>query len=295
MTSGLMLLAVGTVGCVAGFIGSMLGIGGGAFLVPLFSVVLGIPLKVAIATSLVAVVATAAAGANVYLRQGLADVRLAMLLEIPTVIGAIAGGLLASALDADVLSLIFVALAFYTAWNMVRRHGGGKGDRVKPERDGDPELAAADSGIKQNAEGPEDARWLREYYDAKEGKVVRYRVERLGFGLTVSVLGGVASGLLGIGGGIIKVPVMNLAMHVPMRVAVATSNFMVGITAAASAMVYLAGGFVDPFIAATAALAVLVGANMGARTASRVDQRLLSRIFALVLVVLALQMLYRAI
>lgn len=295
-TNADLLLAVGAVGLAAGFIGSMLGIGGGIFLVPLFSVVLGIPLKIAIATSLVAVVATAAAGANVYLRQGLADVRLAMLLEIPTVLGAISGGLLASVLDADVLSLIFVALAFYTAWNMVRRHAGRKPE-ISNTQGGPPGnglAAGSDEGVKE-ASVRAGAGWVREYFDVREGRMVRYRVERLGVGMLVSVLGGMASGLLGIGGGIIKVPVMALAMRVPMRAAVATSNFMVGITAAASAMVYFAGGLVDPLIAATAALAVLVGANLGARTASRVDQKLLSWIFALLLGVLALQMLVQAV
>ena len=217
------MLAVGGIGCVAGFIGSMLGIGGGIFLVPLFSVVLGIPLKVAIATSLVAVVATAAAGANVYLRQGLADVRLAMLLEVPTVIGAIAGGLLAALLDARALSVIFVALALYTAWNMIRRHAGTKRAPGGPAAQGpgqgagEAEMAVAREGGRPGATTAARAWRERHYFDAKEGRVVHYRIERLGLGMAVSVLGGVASGLLGIGGGIIKVPVMNLAMKVPMR------------------------------------------------------------------------------
>src|SRR5690606_11243663 len=113
------------------------------------------------------------------------------------------------------------------------------------------------------------------------------------FPYTTLFRSGLASGLLGIGGGIIKVPVMNLAMKVPMRVAVATSNFMVGITAAASAVVYYANGLVDPLVASAAALAVLVGGNLGARTAGRGDQGMLARVFAVVLAVLALQMLYR--
>jgi len=286
-------VAVGGVGLVAGFVGSMLGIGGGVFLVPLFSVVLGLPLKLAIATSLVCVIATAAAGANVYLRQGLADIRLAMLLEIPTVVGAIAGGMLASVLEADALALIFVALALYTAWTMFRRHGRSQGDARGGPGPEETELAATGDPGEGGVSAGGGSWREREYFDAKAGRVVRYRIERLGPGLAVSVVGGLASGLLGIGGGIIKVPVMNLAMKVPMRVAVATSNFMVGITAAASAVVYYANGLVDPLVASAAALAVLVGGNLGARTAARVDQGMLARVFAVVLAVLALQMLYR--
>lgn len=269
-----MLAAVAAVGLGAGAVGSMLGIGGGVFLVPLFSVLLGIPIRVAVATSLVAVVATAAAGADVYLRQGLTDVRLAILLELPTVVGAIAGSMLAVALDQKALSLIFALVALYTAWTMLQERSEAPVEGSSVEK----------APLKEVADPPTPF----------PSGAVAYRVEKLPLGLAMSALGGVASGLLGIGGGIIKVPVLKLAMEVPMRVAVATSNFMVGITAVASVGVYMAGGYVDPQIAASAALAVLMGASAGARLASRIDQKLLARGFAILLATLAIQILVQA-
>lgn len=258
----------------------MLGIGGGIFLVPLISVLLDVPIHVAIGTSLVAVVATAAAGANVYLGRGLTDLRLAVLLQAPTVIGAIAGGTIAVLLDARVLSLVFASVALYGAWTMGR-------PRRQHARD---EHAAADEHAPSQG-------WFEvkgEYYDEKEGRSVPYRVRRLPFGLLMSTVGGLFSGLLGIGGGIVQVPVMILALQLPTKVAMATSNFMVGITALASAFVYFAGGFIDPLIAAPAALAVLAGASIGARVASQVDGRTLGKFFAALLAVLALRMLWGA-
>ena len=151
---------------------------------------------------------------------------------------------------------------------MFRRHGRSQGDARGGPGPEETELAATGDPGEGGVSAGGGSWREREYFDAKAGRVVRYRIERLGPGLAVSVVGGLASGLLGIGGGIIKVPVMNLAMKVPMRVAVATSNFMVGITAAASAVVYYANGLVDPLVASAAA-----AGGAGGREPGRQDRR----------------------
>ncbi|HEY8450535.1 MAG TPA: sulfite exporter TauE/SafE family protein [Bacillota bacterium] len=242
-------------GLSAGLLGSMLGIGGGVFLVPLFTLLLKLPIHLVIGTSLVAVVATSCAGTQVYFRKGLPDVRLAMLLELPTVAGAIAGGLLGALLNPGFLTLLFGVIALYTAWSMANWR---------------PVAAALD-----------------------DAGAMAYRPQRLPLGMAMSAVGGLASGLLGIGGGVIKVPIMTLAMRIPPKVAAATSNFMVGITAVASAFVYFAKGFIDPQLAAPTALAVLAGASLGARLGTSIHSRSLCRIFAVVLALLAVQMLGR--
>lgn len=281
-----LIAEIAGIGLGAGLLGSMLGIGGGVFLVPLFSVVLGVPIHLAIGTSLVAVVATACAGASVYLSRGLTNLRLAVLLELPTVLGAIVGGLIAASLDQRILSLVFAAVAFYTSWNMARSGGAKQTSESRRGRG-----AARPNGTKH----PSRLDLGGEFYDPAQNRVVHYTVNRLPLGMGMSVVGGLASGMLGIGGGVVKVPIMNLALRLPLKVATATSNFMVGITAVASAFVYYSEGFVKPLLAAPAALAVLVGASIGARFGSRVDNRKLSRVFAVVLAILALQMALRGV
>jgi uncharacterized membrane protein YfcA len=193
------------------------------------------------------------------------------------------GGLVAFLLPERLLDGLFAALLVYVAMTMARR------------RDTPPSVPAADalSEAQVEARDPATARSTRAFFDQLSGP--GYRVRRLGFGVIGSVFAGVASALLGIGGGLIKVPVMHVIMGVPLRVATATSNLMIGITASASAIIYLLRGGIDPYAAAPTAIGVFIGASVGSRIASRIDLRVLRGLFVAILLYTSWQMLQRAI
>lgn len=217
---------------------------------------------------------TSSAAAGVYLERHVANMRLGMTLELFTAIGALVGGSIAFLLDERLLSFLFAALLGYVAFTMAR-----------------PRDAATDTPPVEP--GPTTSS------DAAPTTLERlsgngYRVRNLGRGVVGATFAGVVSALLGIGGGIIKVPLMNLSMGVPLRVATATSNMMIGITAAASAVIYVIRGGIDPYAAGPTAIGVFIGATAGSRLAHRVDVRLLRGLFVVVLVYTAIQMLLRA-
>jgi uncharacterized membrane protein YfcA len=254
---------------IVGALGSMLGIGGGVFLIPLLNGVIGLPLKTAIGTSIISVIATSSAAGAVYIGRGMTHSRLAMALEIATTFGALAGGITAVLLNPKILSGIFAAVLLYVAYTM------GKGFKGKTE--------SAPSGLLDT-----------NYTDPLTGQLVSYGVHNLPAGLAASFLAGNISGLLGIGGGVIKVPVMNLIMKIPLRAAIATSNFMIGITAATSAIIYYQHGYIDPTAAIPAALGILIGAQAGSRIGGRVRSARLKQLFRGVLLVFAVQMFIKA-
>ena len=269
----IVLLLIGG-GVAAGLFGSLLGLGGGILIVPLLTLGFGLPLITAIGVSLVCVIVTSGAAAGVYLERRVANLRLGMTLELFTAIGAMTGGLIAFLVPERFLELLFATLLIYVALTMARRR--------------DPSLefdvAADDPAI----EGGDD----------DDATVTRlsgpgYRVRRIGFSLVGSVGAGVVSALLGIGGGLVKVPVMHVLMGVPLRVATATSNLMIGITASAGAIIYLLRGGIDPFVAAPTAIGVFLGATLGSRTAHRMDIRVLRGLFVAILIYTAWQMLQR--
>ena len=267
-------------GAAAGAFGSLLGLGGGILIVPLLTLGFGLPLSEAVGVSLVCVIMTSSAAAGVYLERHLANLRLGMTLELFTAIGALVGGSVAFLLDERLLSVAFAGLLIYVAVSMARapRDDPGPETPASPDRDaGDPPIGRSASGTLDKLSG--------------EG----YRVHGLGRGIVGAAGAGVASGLFGIGGGIIKVPLMNLAMGVPFRVATATSNLMIGITAAAGAVIYLIRGEIDPYVAGPTAIGVFVGATIGSRMASRISLRWLRLLFVVVLAYTAIQMLLRVI
>ena len=270
------LLMVGG-GAAAGLFGSLLGLGGGVLLVPLLTLGFGLPLREAVGVSLVAVIMTSGAAAGVYLERHIANLRLGMSLELFTAIGALVGGTIAFALDVRVLEALFAALMVYVAITMLRR---GMGE--------EPPLEVADVAAPPEPSGRRGSMLERL---SGEG----YRVRRLGLGVVGATFAGIVSALLGIGGGIIKVPLMNLGMGVPLRIATATSNLMIGITAAASAIIYLLRGEIDPYVAAPTAIGVFIGASVGSRLGHRVDLRILRWLFVLVLLYTASQMLMKAV
>jgi uncharacterized membrane protein YfcA len=270
------LLMVGG-GAAAGLFGSLLGLGGGVLLVPLLTLGFGLPLREAVGVSLVAVIMTSGAAAGVYLERHIANLRLGMSLELFTAIGALIGGTIAFALDVRLLEALFAALMVYVAITMLRR---GVTDEAPPE-------PLADDAAP--LEPPSRRGSMLERLSG-EG----YRVRRLGLGVVGATFAGIVSALLGIGGGIVKVPLMNVGMGVPLRIATATSNLMIGITAAASAIIYLLHGGIDPYVAAPTSIGVFVGATVGSRVGHRIDLRVLRWLFVIVLLYTAFEMLQKA-
>lgn len=266
---------------VAGGFGSLVGIGGGLIIVPVLTIAFGVPIKIAIAASLIGVIATSTGAAARYLSSGIADRRLGLLLLVATAAGGIMGGITAGFLDARTLSLLFGAILVLVALQMLRQR------RSPPE--------GAEHGV-QLATGASGSSALESsYVEPRTGRTVTYGVRRLRLGIVSSVVAGNVSGLLGVGGGIINVPTMNLLMGVPLRVATTTSTYMLGATAAASAVIYYAEGLLDPLLVAPVALGVLVGASVGASIAPRVPQEALRIIFIAVSLIFAVQMFARAV
>lgn len=263
-------LLIAVVGLLVGGLGSMLGIGGGVLLIPLLTGLFGIPIKVAIGASIVSVIATSSAAGAVYVGRGLSHIRLGMVLEIATTLGALAGGITAVLLSPRLLEGLFAAVLIYVVYSM----------RQLPKETGQ----ALPTGLLDTS-----------YTDPATGRTVTYGVRNLSLGMGASFLAGNVSGLLGIGGGIIKVPMMSLLMGLPLRAAIATSNFMIGVTAAASAVIYYQRGFLDPGIAIPTALGVLIGSQVGTRIGSKVRSHWLKLLFQGLLLIFAVQMLYQAV
>jgi uncharacterized membrane protein YfcA len=262
-------------GVGAGIFGSLLGLGGGVLIVPLLTLGFGLPLREAVGVSLVSVIVTSSASAGVYLQRHVANLRLGMVLELFTATGALVGGLVAFVLPERAIAFLFAVMLAYVALSMLRR------------REPAPDEAAPSHVIESTPE-PDG--------ESVVGRLSGpgYRVRHLPGGIIGSIGAGVMSALLGVGGGTVKVPVMHLLMGVPLRVATATSNLMIGVTATASAIVYVMRGGIDPFVAAPIAVGVYVGATLGSRVAPRIDLRLLRLLFILVLVYTTVEMLLRA-
>lgn len=230
-------------GFFAGVLGSLTGIGGGVLLTPILALYFGIPIRQAIGTSLVAVITTSAASSSVHLQRHTTDIRLGMTLELATSLGAAVMAYLVGYFNRNFLEGLFAAFLLYSSITILAKHG-----KVKPEDDSSP---------------------------AVNGEMVipPYEPRRYPLGLSASLVAGALSGLLGIGGGPIKVPVMFIFMNVPLMVATATSNFMIGVTAAASAIVYYRRGDILVDIAAPLAVGVFVGSLLGARLAPRIHTK----------------------
>ncbi len=267
----ILFLAAG--GALAGAFGALLGLGGGVLIVPLLTLGFGLSFREAVAISLMSVITTSSAGAAVYLRRGLANLRLGMTLELATAIGGLAGGFAAFLLSDRVLAGAFALLLAYTAFSMMRGAGSDSIDRPALPDGGGPDAVEA---YESSLGGP------------------GYRVRNLPLGMGLSVVAGVVSALLGVGGGTVKVPAMHLVMGIPLRVAVATSGLMIGVTASASAIVYLVRGAVDPYVAGPIVVGAFVGASGASRLSHRVPVDVLRLLFVAVLAYVALEMAARA-
>jgi uncharacterized membrane protein YfcA len=251
-------LALLATGLLAGILGALLGLGGGIFLVPALTILFDLPIRVAVGTSLVGVIATSAGVAAVAARGRGADIGLALRLEVATTAGAIAGGWLAGWVSASILSMLFAAVVFFTAGYLLYK-------------------------ARRTAGPPGSERLFR----------TDYQPRRWPMGLSVAGLAGLVSGLLGVGGGFIKVPVMYAVMDIPLGIATATSNFMVGITAAASVFVYYGRGDIHPLVVVPTALGVFIGAMLGVYTLSRLRVAWLRLALIGLLVLMGGQMLWQ--
>jgi uncharacterized protein len=266
------LIFVGSL--VAGFLGSLTGLGGGVVIVPLLALAFGIDIRYAIGASLVSVIATSSGAAAAYVREGFSNIRIGMFLEMATTVGALVGAALAAHISTSAIAIVFGLVLMYSAVSGSEQ----------------PAAATIDKGRKASSTLAEKLR-LNGTYPSPEGRCA-YGSRRvpLGFGLMFGA--GTLSGLLGIGSGAVKVLAMDRAMGLPFKVSTTTSNFMIGVTAAASAGVYLARGYVDPGLAMPVMLGVLLGALLGSKLLVSAPVSLLRWVFRGVLAVLAIEMIY---
>jgi uncharacterized membrane protein YfcA len=256
----------------AGFLGALTGLGGGVVLVPLLTIFFHVDLRYAIGASLVSVIATSSGSAAAYVKEGFSNIRIGMFLEIATTLGALLGAYLTAKVPANAIAIIFGLVLAYSAYVSRRvRH------RSESQEPPDP-LATK---LKMNGNFP-DTRGLRSY-----------NVYHVPTGFGVMFGAGALSGLLGIGSGALKVVAMDQAMKIPFKVSTTTSNFMIGVTAAASAGVYLSRGYIDPSLAMPVMLGVLLGSLIGTRVLVKTQTKSLRLVFSIVIVLLGVEMLFK--
>jgi uncharacterized membrane protein YfcA len=258
-------IELGVVSAAAAIVGSMLGLGGGVFLVPLFTLFFGVDQKIAIGASAVAVVTNSVVGSSVHLRSRFTNLRLAMLLQVPTAAGATVGALVGASAPERFVNALFGAVLTYAAISMaLRRQAAVAGTEGEP----DPWHLGA------------------EYEDPATKRTIRYVPARVRFGMGVSGVAGVISGMLGVGGGVIQVPAMNLLMRVPVKAAAGTSAFMVGITSVATAFVYYSRDKIDPTVVVPAIVGIFIGSQAGSRLTRRIRAQRLVIFFVAILLYL---------
>jgi uncharacterized protein len=266
--AGLLALSVG-----AGFVGALTGLGGGVFIVPVLVIAAHVPIYFAVGASLISVVATSAGASVAFVRDGWTNLHIAMVLECATVTGAVIGAYLAGLIPNWVLELLFALMMLQSAYFSLRK-----------QRD---DLLATGSPIAERLE-------LGGELPHVGGAAIHYGVTNLAVGGSLMVIAGLMSGLLGIGSGALKVMAMDYFMHIPLKVSSATSNFMIGVTAGAGALVFLARGDVATVLAAPVAIGVTLGALAGSRILPHVEVKALRLGFALILVLIAAEMGWRA-
>jgi len=285
------LVEVGSVAVVAAILGSMLGLGGGVFLVPILTLFFGVDQKIAIGASAVAVVTNSVVGSSIHLRSGFTNLRLAMLLQVTTAAGATAGALFGVTADPAIVYAVFGAVLIYAAVSMgVRKAEPSAAGTVRPPQPPDPGEGRPTPGA-----APDRLRLAASFHDPATRQEIAYVPARVPLGLGVSVGAGVISGMLGVGGGVVMVPAMNLAMRVPVKAAVGTSAFMVGITSVATAFVFYSQGEMDPRVVVPSVLGVFLGGQLGSRLTRRLPARRLAWLFSLILLYLGVSLVLQAV
>ncbi|MGO9583917.1 MAG: sulfite exporter TauE/SafE family protein [Acidimicrobiales bacterium] len=301
---------------LAGVLGSLLGLGGGFVIVPVLTLVFHLDIRLAIGTSIVAVAATSSAGAARNVSESITNLRVATFLAMATTLGAVTGALLSGVVDARFLFGLFGLILAVSGVQMLRKRpgrpakepgsasGGAMRAPLHPVTAAGVTVPGGPAGVSRNvvATGGDGGGDLADrlalhsaYYDKAEGSEVPYVVTHTGLGLALMYTAGTVSGLLGIGSGVLKVPAMDLAMHIPMKVSTATSNLLIGLTAAASAAVYFARGDIDPLIAGPVSIGVLLGATQGSKLLVGMRSDRLRVLFVIVLLLVAAQMLWKGI
>ncbi|CAM3413346.1 sulfite exporter TauE/SafE family protein [Elizabethkingia occulta] len=258
---------------MAGFLGSLTGLGGGVIIIPLLTLVFHVDIRYAIGAALLASIATSSGAASAYVKEGITNIRLGMFLEIATTIGAVVGAFIAIYMPTNAIAVIFgMVLIFSAAMTVRKKHETKltKGSQLSEK-------------LKLNSTYPVN------------GEKVSYQLTNVAGGFSLMTLAGVLSGLLGIGSGSLKVLAMDSTMKIPFKVSTTTSNFMIGVTAAASAVVYLQRGYMDPGIAFPVVLGVLAGALTGAKILPKINPRLLRIIFAVAITAVAIEMIINGI
>ena len=256
----------------AGLLGSLTGLGGGAVVIPVLTLCFGVDFHYAVGAALVASIATSSGSGSAYVKEGVTNIRLGMFLEIATTIGAVCGAAVAIYLNSNTIAIIYGGVLVLTAIMQQRR---------KSDHDG--------------VVGSEMARRLKLFgsWPQKDGTMKNYQLRHVGGGFSVMYVAGVLSGILGIGSGVLKVIAMDGIMKVPFKVSTTTSNFMMGVTACASAVIYVQRGNIVPGMACPVMIGVLFGALTGAKLLKRLDVRLLRRIFCIVILMVAANMIYQ--
>jgi len=271
MNSMLLLLVMGI---AAGCLGAILGIGGGMIITPVLTIMMGLDIKYAIGASIISVIATSSGSTIAYLKDDMLNLRVAMFLEIATTIGAIMGALLVGVFSSTFLYVLFGFFLLYSTYNMIRKLMDKKGESIYT---GDDKIVA-----KLNLAST--------YYDKAEQKQVDYSMKNVPGGFIMMWAAGLASGLLGIGSGAFKVIAMDTIKKIPLKPSSATSNLMMGVTAAASATVYFFNGSIRPDIAGPLAIGVLIGALVGARVMQVLKPRIIRMIFIPIILYMGVQM-----
>ena len=268
----MLLLLVMGVG--AGVLGAILGIGGGMIITPVLTIMMGLDIKYAIGASIISVIATSSGSTIAYLKDDMLNLRVAMFLEIATTVGAIMGALLVGVFSSSFLYVLFGFFLLYSTYNMIRKLFDKKGEQVFTGHD--PIV--------------DKFKLASTYYDKSEQKQIDYSMKNVPGGFIMMWAAGLASGLLGIGSGAFKVIAMDTIMKMPLKPSSATSNLMMGVTAAASATVYFFNGSIRPDIAAPLAIGVLVGATIGARLMQVLKPRVIRMIFIPIILYMGVQM-----
>ncbi|ADQ39921.1 protein of unknown function DUF81 [Caldicellulosiruptor acetigenus I77R1B] len=270
-----MIAEVFFVSIIAGFVGSLLGIGGGLIVIPFLSIVFKFNMHQAAAAGLVSVIATSSGAASAYVKDRLTHLRIGMFLQLATVIGGVLGAILSGFLPAKVLSLIFGILLLYNSFLMIK-------NRKSVEK---PQLAS-----------PKISKWAKRlklygsYFDKIQNREIEYSAQNIAGGFLMMTFAGILSGLLGIGSGIFKVLALDTIMKLPFKVSTATSNFMMGVTALASISIYLARGDIVYDACGAVAVGVLVGSAIGARLMPYIKSKYLRTAFALILIYTSIEM-----
>lgn len=257
---------------LAGFLGSLTGLGGGIVIIPMLSLMFGIDIRYAIGASIVAVIATSSGAAAAYVKEGITNIRLGMFLEIATTIGAIVGAFFTVYSPTYLIAIIFGGILIFSAILSFVKN--------TPEIKNEPATGWAKT-LKLNSSYPD-----------RNGVKINYSVKNIAGGFIMMCVAGILSGLLGIGSGALKVLAMDNIMRIPFKVSTTTSNFMIGVTAATSAVVYFQRGYIDPGLCFPVTLGVLAGAYLGSRVLTKAQTKGLRLVFAIVITILAIEMIY---